>query len=59
VDLIHVAVNGTTVATLSLTAGQTTSTTAIDVDISLSAGDLLTVARLAADGGACQVQIDR
>jgi hypothetical protein len=57
VDLIHVAVNGTTVATLALTVGQTTSTTAIDVD--MDAGDLLTVARLAADGGACQVQIDR
>lgn len=57
VALARVAVNGTPVATLSLTAGQTTATAS--VDISLSAGDRLTVARLAADGGALQVQLDR
>jgi hypothetical protein len=57
VNLIRVAVNGSSVATLALATGQTTGTTGIDVD--MEAGDLLTVERLAADGGACQVQIDR
>ncbi len=57
VDVCDVAVNGDAVETLSLEDDETTSTTAID--ISLVEGDLLTVVRLATDGGACQVQLDR
>lgn len=56
-DLIAVKVNGATVQTLSLADGQTAST--VTVDIGMGEGDLLTVTRLTAEGGACQVQLDR
>lgn len=57
VDLVAVKVNGVTATTLSLSTGQTTNTTTVDMNV--SAGDLLTVTRLDASGGACQVQLDR
>ncbi len=56
VDVCEIAVNGTTVETLSLAAAATTSTEVIDIDV--VEGDLLTVVRIAADGAACQVQLD-
>lgn len=57
VDVAELTVNGTAVATLALAEGQTTSTAAIDVDV--DEGERLALGRLAADGGACQVQLDR
>lgn len=56
VDLVHVVLNTTTAATLSLTTGQTTATTAVGIDV--QSGDRLSVVRLAADGGALLVQLD-
>jgi hypothetical protein len=57
VDLVHVVVNGSSVATLSLADGETTSTATLDVDV--DEADRVGVVRLSVDGGACQVQLDR
>jgi hypothetical protein len=57
IDVVAILVNDVAELTLSLNTGQLISSK--QVALAVLAGDLVTINRLAADGGACQVQLDQ